>query len=330
MKKLTFILLMFLSVTAFAKKVKFAVDMSFFEVSPNGVHVTGNFQVLAGYPEDWDPGSTTMEREGETDIYSIVVDLPAYELYQFRFINGDQFYETEFVPLESRVGYDFNDNRWIYVDSLANDTTFVGAITFGGNAPAGMNLVRFLVNLEREAEIAPEGVHIAGDFQGWEPTSTRLYNFVDQIYETICFVYPGTYEYKYYNGNTPEAAEIITGDCTVNGNRQIEVEEEEDIVLEPICFGWCVDCLYVGISDPVINGSLRIFPNPVSTTLEIDLRSDLKSKVTIYNTIGEIVMSRTLKPDIKPVLDVSSLGKGLYILSVKQDDFSATTKLIIK
>ena len=84
---------------------------------------------------DWASNTTTLTQEGSTEIYSIVVDIPAFAKYEYKFLNGDQFYEAEFVPI-IRVGYNFNDNRWIYVDSLANDTTFVGAILFAGNAPA--------------------------------------------------------------------------------------------------------------------------------------------------------------------------------------------------
>lgn len=87
-----------------------------------------------------------MVRECSTAIYSIVVDVPAFHKYEYKFVNGDLFYGTEFVPLESRVGYEFNDNRWIYVDSLDNSVTDIGAIVFSGNAPAGQKLVRFLVD----------------------------------------------------------------------------------------------------------------------------------------------------------------------------------------
>jgi len=40
---------------AFAKKVKFQVDMTGQTVSANGVHVAGNFQAAAGASGDWKP-----------------------------------------------------------------------------------------------------------------------------------------------------------------------------------------------------------------------------------------------------------------------------------
>ncbi|MBK8686725.1 MAG: hypothetical protein IPN26_18020 [Bacteroidetes bacterium] len=48
----------------------------------------------------------------------MVVDLPAFAKYEYKFLNGDQGYEVEVVPEESRANYNLSDNRWIYVDSL--------------------------------------------------------------------------------------------------------------------------------------------------------------------------------------------------------------------
>lgn len=168
MKKLILlIVLLSIATIGFGMKVKFAVEFTGFMISPNGVHVTGDFQPVAGFPGgDWSADSTPMEKEGSTDIFNIIVDIPAFQKYEFRFANGDQFYESEFVPVESRDGYDFSDNRWIFVDSIANDTTYTGAIIFGKNASAIMNLLRVLENMENEASISPDVIHVAGSWQG--------------------------------------------------------------------------------------------------------------------------------------------------------------------
>ena len=129
MKKIisTALLLSIFAMNVSAKKVKFAVDMTGQIINTTGIHISGDFQTIAGFPGgDWASNTTPLTQEGTTDIYSIVVDIPAFAKYEYKFLNGDQFYEAEFVPVESRVGYNFDDNRWIYVDSLADDTSFVG------------------------------------------------------------------------------------------------------------------------------------------------------------------------------------------------------------
>ena len=126
--KIIYITLFFFSFTcfAFAKKVKFAVDLTGQPISPNGVHITGDFQEIAGFPGgDWTSDGTPLTQEGTSSIYSIIIDLPAFRKYEYKFVNGDKFYEAEFIPIASRVGYDFNDNRWIYVDSTSADTSFM-------------------------------------------------------------------------------------------------------------------------------------------------------------------------------------------------------------
>src|SRR6185503_10791552 len=88
---------LFISVGAFAKKVKFSVDMDTITINVNGVHVTGDFQDEAGFASDWDPGTTAMLQDvSDPSIYSIVLDIPAFQKYEFKFVNGIFGYETEF------------------------------------------------------------------------------------------------------------------------------------------------------------------------------------------------------------------------------------------
>ena len=189
MKKVFIVaILMLLSLVSNAKKVKFSVNMSAQLVNTTGVHVAGDFQTIAGFAGgDWNSATTTLTPEvSNPSIYSIVLDIPAFAKYEYKYVNGDQFYEAEFVPQESRVGYNFNDNRWLYIDSLANDTTDIGALLFAGNAPEGKILVRYLVDMQLQSLVNGSGVHIAGDFQGWDAAKNILYSFGSNIFEVIC------------------------------------------------------------------------------------------------------------------------------------------------
>ena len=202
MKKILFLLsFAFLFTNVNAKKVKFSVNMTGQTISVYGVHVSGDFQTLAGFAGgDWASNTTLMTQETtDTNIYSIIVDIPAFKKYEYKFLNGDQWYEVEFVPVESRVGYNFNDSRWIFIDSLANDTTNIGAIMFSGNAPSGYTLLRFVVDMQSQTSINTNGIHVAGNFQGWNPILTRLCNLdtTSKYYEVISYVHTGNYEYKF-------------------------------------------------------------------------------------------------------------------------------------
>lgn len=312
-----------------AKKVKFSVDMTGLAISPFGMHISGDFQTLAGFSGgDWMPNNTPLIQEiNDTNIYSIVVDIPAFAKYEYKFVNGDQFYEAEFVPEESRVGYNFNDSRWIYLDSLADDTTFVGAILFGGNAPVNLNLVRFYVNMQNEV-VSSSGIHVAGNFQSWNPLKSILYHFNDApigVYEVIEYVTPSSYEYKFFNGNSLIDGEIISGGCDVGGNRNITISA--DIMLTIVCFASCNDCV-TGTKELATNSLVRIYPNPTTNVANIQFKNNDQKTVIITDANGKIVQEYYSTSSVLEV-QKNNLGVGLYFVSVKYADNSYSKEKII-
>jgi hypothetical protein len=315
-KALTSLFFLLIVYSGFAKKVKFAVDMDTLTPMITGIHVAGDFQTLAGYTGgDWMSGTTLMTQEGSSSIYSVVVDIPAFAKYEYKFINGDQWYEAEFVPVESRVGYNFNDNRWIYVDSLANDTTFVGAILFSGNAPKGLTLMRFLVDMSNEPAVDPGGVHVAGSFQGWNPAITRLYSFGANVYEIIAYDTVTTNEYRFYNGNTGAGSETVPGACAVNGNRPLQFAK--DTVLGTVCFSGCSACILSGIAQN-FSASLQLYPNPAHESTLLEINQPGRHTVTLRDYTGKDVqkfssVENSLQIDSRP------LAAGLYFVTVAEE-----------
>lgn len=97
----------------FAKKVAFIVDMNGQTVGSNGVHVAGNFQ-------GWNPSATTLINAPvlPPNFYGMVVDIPANQVIEFKFINGNDWPGVESVPAICQKGYaatngQSNDNRWM-------------------------------------------------------------------------------------------------------------------------------------------------------------------------------------------------------------------------
>lgn len=325
-------LLVGLTGSLFAKKVKFAVDMRNEIVNTTGVHISGDFQVAAGYASDWCAECTPLTEEDSSGIYSIVVDIPAFQKYEYKFLNGDQFYEAEFVPEPSRVGYDFNDNRWLYVDSLADDTTFIGNIVFASNAPEGQLLLRFQVDMQKET-VDADGAHVAGDFQSWDTQSDFLYHFdaaPADVHEKICYVTSGTYEYKYYNGEMTSMAETVPGACATNSNRAITLSA--DSVLPVVCFAGCSDCSTSGIRDLLRAHPIKVYPNPTHGAFTLSFMNKAGNKsVVITDALGR-VSSRYAEVDGDTFrVDAEGLSAGTYFIHVLYDDHSfSAEKLIIE
>lgn len=124
--------------------------------------------------------------------------------------------------------------------------------------------VTFSVDMASQT-VNPLGVHIAGNFQdpnydgtpenpdylNWTPSAIEMTDEDgDMLYTVTLNLIPGTYEYKFINGdnwndgNGTEWGESVPNTCSVsmsNGNRFIVVGEEP-AESEPVCFGNCTIC----------------------------------------------------------------------------------------
>jgi len=239
--------------------VTFRVDMAEQLVNPAGVSVAGNFQVAAGYPSDWTPGATVLTQVGVTSVYAITVTLPA-GTYEFKYINGDSWGQDEGVPAGCAVG----GNRQVIV---GNDAVILDAVCFGSCVvctPPTVG-VTFKVNMA-EQTVSGDGVHIAGSFQGWDPSATEMTLDVDQVYIYTATLSVGNYyEYKFVNGNAWGQDEGVPGGCNQNGNRYITVADV-NTTLNPVCFGSCLDC-----SVP-----------PVNVTFQVDMSEQVVSEFGVH------------------------------------------------
>jgi hypothetical protein len=209
--------------------VTFKVDMSNEVVNPAGVHVAGSFQ-------GWNPGATIMSPIG-SNVYAVTLPLPAGEYHEYKYINGDQWEQDESVPPACAV----NNNRYITVP--AQDTT-MPALCFGSCDPCTIITyvdVTFRVDMSQQV-VSPDGVHVAGSFQGWDPSATLMTDIGGGMYEVVITLVAGAYhEYKYINGNAWGQEETVPWYCANNNNRYINVPAVMGTILE-VCFGSCNVC----------------------------------------------------------------------------------------
>lgn len=329
---LTFVV--FISLAAQAKKIKFAVDMTTYTINPNGIHMMSDFQSLLGLAGgDWQPNTLQLNQEGTSTVYSIIVDLPAFRKYEFKYIDGIFGYESEFVPDQSRVGYGFNDNRWLYLDSLKNDTTFVGNIPFSGNAPVGKKLIRFLVDMSNEAVVSPNGVHVAGNFQPsiWNAKNNILYSFGGGVYEVIAYAPTNVYEFKYYNGNLLGNTEAVPSACATNNNRSHNLIA--DTILPTVCYNACTSCSLASVFEysSEITG-LKMYPNPTAhfSILEFKVKST-NYNVYVSDLSGRVLRNYRSVNGEAIIIHKDELNAGIYFISVTNAlNAKSTSKLIIE
>lgn len=337
MKRIICMLILLTAVnSAQAKKVKFAVDMGTHTISPNGMHVMGDFQIAAGYSANFSPSITPLTKEGSTTIYSIVLDIPAFKAYEFVFINGIFGYEAEFVPTKARVDESGlgSDNRWLFVDSLSNDTTFLGAIQFGQSSPTGKKLIRYKVNMTNVNPINSSfGVRVGTNYSTTTltPSTSRMYSFGNNVYEIIHYTNNTNLSYNFYNGNLSSMIETVPSNCSTGGLRTFTLNT--DSVVPSVCFSGCqnTNCpVVIGVKEnikPLIN--MKLFPNPVNLNLTIE--SDLSESyhLTLFDAAGKLISNYINLNDAVFSINTSHLPEGNYHLRIITKSGLSNTKPIV-
>lgn len=315
MKRILFLFLLLASFNLAAKKVMFSVNMASWAVDTGGVHVTGDFQDEAGFAADWDPGTTAMMQDAnDTNLYWVVVDIPAFQKYEFKYVNGIHGYQQEFVPVESRVNYNFIDNRWIYIDSLSNDTFHLPAVRYSGNAPAGKSLIRFYVDMTNETAVSGNGVHVATDMNAFSTTAAQMYSFDGIAYEYIGYVDSGmstVHEFKFINGNTAGNIEALAGWCQdANGYRAIAAPR--DTMLPTVCYTFCAACNTVGMTE-VSAENFLLSPNPAADVVNLTFSSGEQRIISITDAAGREAV-RMQSNAAQVAIDVHEFSSGIYFV----------------
>ncbi len=252
-----------LSVASMAQAtVTFNVDMNQQTVSPDGVHIAGNFADLNydGNLENpsyvnWSPTAYQLSDVDMDGVYSFSFDLVP-GAYEFKFINGNNWPFEEVVPNACRANQSGNSNRILYVfeDATSYD------VCFGACAACGSKTALFRVDAnfidtdgdgtpgELGEDISPLGIHVAGDWQNpqWQPNTHPLNDFDgDGIWSAV---YPiadqDVMQFKFINGNdwVDGIPESVSGSCAAGDNRQFDLTED-NTVLPVYCWNSCDPCV---------------------------------------------------------------------------------------
>lgn len=249
-------------------EVTFQVDMSEQLVSAMGVHIAGSFQ-------GWNAGSTELTLI-EDNIYGITVTVSENDVLEFKYINGNDWSGEEIVPESCGVPNGVGGFNRSYTVPAGGG--ILPVVCFSSCDPCNFIPIEIEVTFQvdmSEETISPDGVHIVGAFQEWDPDADEMTDIGNSVYEaTFTLIAGNVYQYKFINGNTWEDEEMVPEECGVdNGqggyNRYINVPEE-DIVLEDVCYASCDPCDYV--------------PIEVEVTFRVDMSDETISGNGVYIT----------------------------------------------
>ncbi len=180
--------------------------------------------------------------------------------------------------------------------------------------------------------ISANGVHVAGDFQGWNPATTPMTDANnDGIYEvTINVPANSSIQYKFINGNAWGADESVPSACVVTGtwNRGATFAYE-DSTLNPVCFGKCTDCM-ASIDEALQNVSL--FPNPNRGQFQL-VRMDASTnvEVSILDLQGKVLTVAKWNEGAESLsVDLSNFANGVYMVRLTSEEGSRTLRVSVQ
>ena len=132
--------------------------------------------------------------------------------------------------------------------SLVSTCSDADALNFEVEGPCEYTVTVALdaTDLEASGQVSPAGLHVAGSFQGWSPSTTDLVEAGDGVWTASFVATAGDLiEFKFINGATWGVAETVPLGCGgADGfggqNRQWVVSGPD--VVGPYCFGACAAC----------------------------------------------------------------------------------------
>lgn len=221
--------------------VTFSVDMGNYAGSFTEVAVIGSWN-------EWGAASSDTLSDPDNDsVWTGTFLVPGgAQIYLFSL---DSSSVVESLPLQSPCGITrfAAVERTLYVDGDTTLFSYCWNRCEACDTQSDSVNVTFLVDMSYTYP-SPQGVHLAGTFQGWNPGSTPLINLGDGIWGITLSIPPGEIQYKFINGNMWGTEEFVGPACGVNnglgGYNRIFQVGANDTTIQMHCFDLCDPCQF--------------------------------------------------------------------------------------
>lgn len=122
---------------------------------------------------------------------------------------------------------------------------------------------------------------------------------------------------------------INWGNKSKNAKEQIKEKAAQENTNNGI-YGKFVEQQATGITDNTDgNGLLKIYPNPVSDLITLNINKSENTVLNIYNITGDLVSSKKITETNQQIY-VGNLSAGIYMVEIKTPRWSEKQKLIIQ
>jgi hypothetical protein len=84
------------------------------------------------------------------------------------------------------------------------------------------------------------------------------------------------------------------------------------------------------VDDHHLQDNLRVFPNPCTNTIHVEVKLNEINRIDIYNTSGIKLISQTYSPAEKTlaVIGLENLVPGIYIMDIVSGNSHSITKFV--
>ena len=274
--------------------------------------------------------------------------------------DGDGIWETTIMLNPGNYEYKFPLDNWA-VDEVMTDGDpctitdpsgqFVNrALTVDGDATIcfvwgtcetcfvepGLAEVSFNVDMSNYVDPFTTA-YVSGGFNGWAGDANPLSDpDGDGIWSGTIELASGPQEFKFTLDNWAVQEEFMDGDpCTITDpsgmfvNRLLEVSGDTTICFE---FNTCIECDPTSVNDITIDNSFfKIQPNPVSEFTKITFSNPSVNNrlIRVYSATGTLVLQKEIDGAASEyMLDVVPFAKGIYLISVLNNNVLGTQKML--
>jgi len=88
---------------------------------------------------------------------------------------------------------------------------------------------------------------------------------------------------------------------------------------------------FAGINDVVLQNEILVYPNPSTGIITVQCKpSSENAKLSVYNLLGESVYEKAISSFSNHTIDLSANPNGVYFVSMKTENESSTSKIILQ
>jgi hypothetical protein len=190
-------------------------------------------------------------------------------------------------------------------------------------------------------------IYLIGTFQtpNWKEGALRMSPTPGQpgVFEvTVNNICPGTFNYKFVNGDSSNAAfeenfpDTLNRGCVepsgVGGWNRTYTRNAATPVTIYYVYNTCTAGSSVGISEVSLSNTFKVFPNPAQSYTMVEFNDNVSlHNIVLMDIAGKTIQSYTDYTQNSLLINTDELSKGLYFIKASNTrNESVTSKLIVR